>query len=149
MITTSKLNSSIVFSLAIFWGRGPTRCGPRSEGRRTQTRYFINKSCLRSYVVTLLLLCTNQFNYLFIHELLFIFIIHSFMNCLLKVVWIIDNNKQGKPMALKSGSHFSKKIRVICLTESPLKVMINTFHFILKAFSVAKYFSFCHDFLVM
>ena len=45
-------------------------------------------------------------------------------------------------MALKSDSHFSKKFRVICLTESPLNVMINTFHFILKVFSVSKIFKF-------
>ena len=31
VITNSKLNSSIVFSLAIFWGRGPTRWAPRVE----------------------------------------------------------------------------------------------------------------------
>ena len=34
MITTSKLKSSIVFSLAIFWGRGPTRWGLKAEGPR-------------------------------------------------------------------------------------------------------------------
>ena len=45
-------------------------------------------------------------------------------------------------MALKSDSHFSKKFRVICLTESPLNVMINTFHFILKVFSISKIFKF-------
>ena len=34
MITTSKLKSSIVFSLAIFLGRGPTRSGLKAEGSR-------------------------------------------------------------------------------------------------------------------
>ena len=53
MITTSKLNSSIVFSLAIFWGRGKTECGPRAEGRGTQTpkkvQQKIDQLTLRSY----------------------------------------------------------------------------------------------------
>ena len=43
VITTSKLNNIVVFDLAIFlalryfWGQGPTRWGPRAEGRGTQT----------------------------------------------------------------------------------------------------------------
>ena len=42
VITTSKLNNSIAFGRANFVGRGPTRWGPRAEGRGTQTPF--NKS---------------------------------------------------------------------------------------------------------
>ena len=46
MITTSKLNNSIVFSLAIFWGArvdkmGAEGQGPRAKGRGTQTLIII------------------------------------------------------------------------------------------------------------
>ena len=43
---------------------------------------------------------------------------------------------------LKSGSHFPKKNCVICLIESPLKIMKNAFYFILKALFVLKIFKF-------
>ena len=43
---------------------------------------------------------------------------------------------------LKSDSHIPKKICVICLTERPLKMMKNAFHFILKAPFVIKIFKF-------
>ena len=43
---------------------------------------------------------------------------------------------------LKSGSHLPKKFCVICLIESPLKVMKNAFYFILKALFVFKIFKF-------
>ena len=42
---------------------------------------------------------------------------------------------------LKSGSHLPKKF-VICLIESPLKIMKNTFYFLLKALFVLKIFKF-------
>ena len=40
----------------------------------------------------------------------------------------------------KFGHSPSKKICVICLTESPLELMKNAFHFILKALFVLKIF---------
>ena len=43
---------------------------------------------------------------------------------------------------LKAGSHLPKKICVICLIESPLKVMKNAFYFILKALFVVKIINF-------
>ena len=43
---------------------------------------------------------------------------------------------------VKVGLPPSKKICVICLTESPLKMMKNTFYFILKALFVLKIFKF-------
>ena len=45
----------------------------------------------------------------------------------------------------------SKKVYVISLFESPLKMIKNAFYFILKALFVLKIFKFlfCHDFLVM
>ena len=43
---------------------------------------------------------------------------------------------------LKSDSHFPKKNCVICLIESPLKMMKNAFCFILKAFIILKIFKF-------
>ena len=50
---------------------------------------------------------------------------------------------------LKVGLSPSKKIFVICLTESPLKMTKNAFYFILIALFVSRYLSFCHDFLIM
>ena len=47
---------------------------------------------------------------------------------------------------LKSDSHLSKKICIICLIESPLKVMKNAFYFILKALFVLKIFKFLSRF---
>ena len=44
--------------------------------------------------------------------------------------------------ALKSDSHLPKKISVICLIESPLRMMKNVFCFILKALFVQKLFKF-------
>ena len=38
---------------------------------------------------------------------------------------------------------------VICLIESPLKMMKNVFYFVLKYFFVLIVFKFCHDILVM
>ena len=49
----------------------------------------------------------------------------------------------------KVGLSPSKKIYVICVIESPLKMMKNAFYFILKAFFILKILIFCHDFLVM
>ena len=43
---------------------------------------------------------------------------------------------------LKSDSHLSKKKSYICFTESPLKIMKNAFHLILKALFVLKIFKF-------
>ena len=42
--------------------------------------------------------------------------------------------------SLKPVSHLFKKNCVICLIESPLKIMKNAFHFILKALSLLKIF---------
>ena len=51
---------------------------------------------------------------------------------------------------IKVGLSPSKKTCAICLIESPLKMMKNTFYFILKAlFILKRYLSFSHDFLVM
>ena len=51
MITFSKLNNSIVFRCAIFWGpkvEGRVY-GPRAEGRGTQTpKYFTETKCPKS-----------------------------------------------------------------------------------------------------
>ena len=50
---------------------------------------------------------------------------------------------------LQSYSHFPK-IKIICLTESPLKMMKNAFYSVLKALFVLKiYLNFCLDFLVI
>ena len=38
MIITSKLNSSIVFSLAIFWDRGPTEWKAEGRGSRADDK---------------------------------------------------------------------------------------------------------------
>ena len=38
---------------------------------------------------------------------------------------------------------------VICLIESPLKMMKNVFYFVLKSFFVLNVFKFCHDILAM
>ena len=43
---------------------------------------------------------------------------------------------------LKSDSHLPKNLRVICLIESPLKVMKNAFCFVLKTLFVLKIFKF-------
>ena len=43
---------------------------------------------------------------------------------------------------MKVGLSLSKKMCVICLTESPLKMMKNAFYFILKALFVVKIFKF-------
>ena len=48
----------------------------------------------------------------------------------------------GCSVSLKSDSHLPKKICVICLIESPLKMMKNAFYFILKAFFILKIFQF-------
>ena len=45
-------------------------------------------------------------------------------------------------LSLKSDSHLPKKICVICLIESPLKIMKNAFYFMLKALFVLKIFKF-------
>ena len=50
--------------------------------------------------------------------------------------------KLPKKLYLKSDSHLPKKIRSICFIESPLKLMKNTFYFILKALFVLKIFKF-------
>ena len=49
---------------------------------------------------------------------------------------------QEKKDNLKSGLSPSKKNCVICLTESPLKMMKNAFYFILNALFVLKIFKF-------
>ena len=46
------------------------------------------------------------------------------------------------PTVLKVGLSPSKKNFVICVIESPLKMMKNAFYFILKAFFVLKIFKF-------
>ena len=43
---------------------------------------------------------------------------------------------------LKLDSHHPKKICIICLIESPLKMMKNGFYFILKALFLFKIFKF-------
>ena len=43
---------------------------------------------------------------------------------------------------IKSDSHLPKKICVICLIESPLKIMKNAFYLILKTLFVLKIFKF-------
>ena len=46
-------------------------------------------------------------------------------------------------------SHLPKKIISISFNESPLKMMKNTFYFILKALSFSRYLNFGVDILVM
>ena len=53
------------------------------------------------------------------------------------------------PLSLKVGLSPSEKNCVMCLLESPLKIMKNTFYFILKGLFGLKIFRFCHDFLVI
>ena len=43
---------------------------------------------------------------------------------------------------LKQGSHLTKEVLFICFNENPLKMMKNTFYFILKALLVLKIFNF-------
>ena len=43
-------------------------------------------------------------------------------------------------------SHLPKKFVFISFNENPLKIMINTFYFILKAPFFLKIFNFCPDF---
>ena len=50
---------------------------------------------------------------------------------------------------IKVGLSPSKKMCIICLIESHLKMMKNAFYFILKALSFSRYLSFCPGFLVM
>ena len=46
-------------------------------------------------------------------------------------------------IALKVGLSPFKKIYVICLNKSPLKMMTNAFYFIFKLFLFSRYLSFC------
>ena len=55
----------------------------------------------------------------------------------LKVLLLSDN-----VLSLKVGLSPSKKICVICLIDSPLKMMKNAFYFILKALFILKIFKF-------
>ena len=59
---------------------------------------------------------------------------------LYKLMAVVDVNL--KLFVFKVGLSSSKKIRVICLIESPLKIMKNAFYFILRALSVLKIFKF-------
>ena len=59
---------------------------------------------------------------------------------LYKLMAVVNVNL--KLFAFKVGLSSSKKIRVICLIESPLKIMKNAFYFILRALSVLKIFEF-------
>ena len=43
---------------------------------------------------------------------------------------------------LKVGSSTSKKICFVCFNESPLKMMKNTFHFVIRALYILKIFKF-------
>ena len=54
-----------------------------------------------------------------------------------------NNSFSIKP--LKSECHLPQKICVICLIESPLKLMKNAFYFILKALLVPKIFKFLSE----
>ena len=56
--------------------------------------------------------------------------------------WQIDLVDMNKLSKLKVGLSPSKKICVICLIESPLKMMKNAFYFILEALFVLKLFKF-------
>ena len=49
---------------------------------------------------------------------------------------------------LKSDSHLPDKFIFICFIDSPLKMIKNTFYFILKVFPFTKYLNFCLDILV-
>ena len=60
----------------------------------------------------------------------------------------LNNYFTYKNFLIKVGLSPSKRICVICLIESPLKMLKNYFYFVLKALSVFKNSSFCHDFLV-
>ena len=50
---------------------------------------------------------------------------------------------------IKVGVSPSKTTCLICFIESHLKLLENTFYFILKLFSFSRYLNFCNDFLVM
>ena len=50
---------------------------------------------------------------------------------------------------LKVGLSPPRKDCVISFNETPLKIMKNTFYFVLKALFILKIFKFYHDFLVM
>ena len=59
--------------------------------------------------------------------------------------WQIQKQSMTKSemcLGFKVGLPPSKNICVICLIESPLKMMKNAFYFILKALSVLKIFTF-------
>ena len=50
--------------------------------------------------------------------------------------------RHNKDIYLKSDSHLPNKIIFICFNESPLKMMKNAFHVIVKALFVLKIFKF-------
>ena len=54
-----------------------------------------------------------------------------------------------KKVMTKNTIYTMQKLLVICFIESPLKMMKNTFYYILKAPFVLKVFRFCHGYLVM
>ena len=78
-------------------------------------------------------------------------IIFTSINLFYYTLKICINNKRcfiRLLILIKVGLSPSKKICVICLIESPLKIMKNAFCFILKALFFSRYLRFCHDFLV-
>ena len=67
-----------------------------------------------------------------------------------RIIQNIEGEFSKHFVVLKVGLSPSKKIRVICFIESPLKMMKNTFFISsLKLFSFSRYLGFCNDLLVM
>ena len=65
----------------------------------------------------------------------------NYYSCHLQYIW-------KDIYQLKSDSHLPKKASIICLIESPLKIMKIAFYFILKAVFVLMVLNFSHDILV-
>ena len=65
MITTSKLNNSIVFGLAIFLGPRAESRGAESGGLRIKAdgRESRNTNTLTNKIITYMLTCANNFYY--------------------------------------------------------------------------------------
>ena len=83
-----------------------------------------------------------------------IFLEAVIQRCSVKTVFLeISQNSQENTCArvsfLKSESQIPKKLFFSCFNESPLKMMKNTFYFILKTLPFSKYLNFCLVILVM
>ena len=87
--------------------------------------------------------------HLFLSYLLFIsfiFIIAKHVSVLKYQVKLLESRKL---YLLMSDPHLRKKKKIIYSNESPIKMMKNTFYFMLKVLFALEVFNSCPDFLVM